>query len=317
MVARKNPRFPKRKKLPDWAKAIHELYQLLGCGTQEEFAARLGFKQGTVSTWLRGDETRRPSADTLVRMAGLAPEPDLAGRFLRLVNIPDDTIFSVARKLRTDRFKEAVPLVEKGEIVLVPRYRYTAQGREEAGPRVPLPAEFIPERDSTICIVVDEKPSRIVSSPRGLLLVDTSVEGAQNLALLWTNVVLVELELKEASNRRFPDGLYVGRLFLREPGGSVKDELFRLRRFAELDLLTGEVADYVPLGGWDHPSFEKFRVVWTFPKHEDGEEFIRIHRDELSRALKETKERAPIEYRLPKGVRILGQVIGRLTGHLK
>jgi hypothetical protein len=105
-------------------------------------------------------------------MAGLAPNPDLASRFLRLANISDDAIFSVARKLETDRFREAAPLVEKGDIVLIPRFRETLQGTEEAGPGIPLPAKFIPNAGSTSYLELDETSTLNGFVPGDILVLD-------------------------------------------------------------------------------------------------------------------------------------------------
>ena len=179
MARRKKPRRKEEKRLPDWAKAIQELYEVLGCGTQEEFAARLRFKQGTVSTWLRGDETRKPSADTLIRMAEFAPKPDLASRFLALANISDEAIFSVARKLETDRLREAAPLIKKGDIVLVSSSRETLEGREEAGPSVLLPREFIPNPRFTSLLQLDETSALNGFVPGDILVLDTRGTEAQ------------------------------------------------------------------------------------------------------------------------------------------
>jgi transcriptional regulator with XRE-family HTH domain len=301
MVARKNPRFPKRKNLPDWAKAIHELYHLLGCGTQEEFAARVGAKQGTVSTWLRGDETRRPSADTLVRMAGLAPEPDLAGRFLRLVNISDDTVFSVARKLKMDRFREAATLVQKGEVVLVPRYRYTVHGKEEAGPPVPMPAEFIPSVDSTICLLVDyESSTSVRESPRGLYILNSSCEGTEDLERLWGAVIAVDYQPKSGDPSEW--GVYIGRLNLRMPSPVLYWR--HLVWHADLELLLD--GRKLPLGTWQHPGAKNSQYSRGSQQQTDLTDV------ELTGNL-----RARRELRLQKGIEILGKIIGRLTGHLK
>ena len=315
MARRKKPKLREQKSLPDWTKAIQELREALGGGTQEKFAGRLRSKQCTVSTWLRGDENRKPSADSLIRMAGLAPNPDLASRFLRLAKISDEAIFSVARKLETDRFREAVPLVEKGEIVLVPRYRYTAQGREEAGPPVPLPAEFIPNQRSTICVVVDEAARGIVNAPRGTFIVDTSVEEAQELTQLWEKAVLLDFQLEDRSFRK---GIYAGHLRL-DRRISYVGRAGELAKQASLDMLTRRAFASLPLGEWRHPSFDELRfetIVGT-----DGVGRLRPptleETDAIERLERETEERAPVEFRLPNGIRIIGQVIGRLSGNVK
>jgi transcriptional regulator with XRE-family HTH domain len=121
MQRRKTAGLKKKKNMPAWAKDINDLYRVLRCATQGEFAARLRSKQGTVSTWLRGDEARKPSADTFIRMAGLAPKSDaeLVSRLLRLANISDETIRSVADKLDADREKDLASEAAAGKLVSI------------------------------------------------------------------------------------------------------------------------------------------------------------------------------------------------------
>jgi transcriptional regulator with XRE-family HTH domain len=144
--------------IPDWSKAFHELYRALKCSTQEEFAVRIGSKQGTVSTWLRGDEARRPSTDTFLRMSALVTniDPALASRFMRLAGISDDVILAIAGNLSKEVFTpcgsaelvNVLPSEESPEALgggplsfqsrLVPdpmRTRYMVVGRDFLRPR--------------------------------------------------------------------------------------------------------------------------------------------------------------------------------------
>jgi len=222
MARRKKARRKEEKRPPDWAKAIQELYEVLGCGTQEEFAARLRFKQGTVSTWLRGDETRKPSADTLIRMAGFAPKPDLASRFLGLANISDEAISAVARKLASDRLRKPAPLIEKGDVFLVPPYRETAQGREEAGSSIPLPTEFIPNRDSTCFLVLDEDCSGHLLDAGDILILERNSGDQRKPAPFFGQTILANLapSLEGVVSAFWPKGLVIGKLGLHPFAGS-------------------------------------------------------------------------------------------------
>ena len=307
MPRRKKVRRKERKRLPDWANSIQELREALGCRTQEELAARLRSKQGTVSTWLRGDETRKPSAEMLIRMAGLAPKPDLASRFLRLADISDEAIFTVARKLETDRFREAAPLIEKGDIVLVDRVRETLQGREIAGPQVPLPKEFVPNPDLTICLVVDEKATAIVDSPKALFILDESEKAAPNLLPFWRQVIFAEYN-PESGIKPDPDvrpGIYLGRLALRDataPTVRIKGLTGQARLYLLTSLLA---APSIWLGGWVHPSLiDLLDATREDPEPEQNPLVIA--------AQKESRDLVRNELRLAPGWRILGRVVGRL-----
>jgi hypothetical protein len=106
MRHRKSAAGKRKIALPDWAVAIGDLKVALGCKTQDEFAFKIRVKQGTASAWLRGDLSRRPSADAFFRMASLVPEnhAELASRLLRLAGTDEQTIFTVARKLMADKY---------------------------------------------------------------------------------------------------------------------------------------------------------------------------------------------------------------------
>lgn len=307
MARRKKARPKQQKRTPDWAKAFQDLYTALGCNTQEDFAARLGFKQGTVSTWLRGDETRKPSADTFIRIAGRAPNPDLAGRFLHLADIADEVIFSVSRKLETGRIQEAGPLVQKGDVVLLRRFRETRRGREEAGPDIPLPVEFIPNPDSTICFVVDGEATAIADCPKALFILDESERDAPNLEPFWGQVVFARYDPGTASN---PDpeirpGIYLGRLILKR-ADIARAALRGLIAQAILHLLTKiQTVPSIMLGSWVHPDFGELNRATAFDENADKN-------PQVVTAKQDAEKRVRSELRLRSGWTILGRVLGRL-----
>jgi transcriptional regulator with XRE-family HTH domain len=280
--------------------------------SQKALAEALGLVQTVVSAWERGDNI--PSSEAWVKLGNLAPYPDNLW-FWAQAGMDEQAILSAAEKLLKDRVKDPGSLVEKGSVVLVPRFRETLQGREEAGSPVPLPAEFIPNQNSTICVLIDEAARGIVNAPRGTFIVDTSVEEAQELTDLWGKAVLLDFQLED---RSFPKGIYAGRLLLSEhvfytgrAGGLTKQ--------AHLDMLTRGAFASLPLGEWRHPSFDELRFQAIV-----GSDGVGRSRpptleevDVIERLQRETEDRAPVEFRLPKGIRILGQLIGRLSGNVK
>jgi transcriptional regulator with XRE-family HTH domain len=269
-------------------------------GKQSELAKLIGASESRIPEWMKGD--RLPSPDTLINLGKLALERGWSDPFFfwALAGVDTQTLRLMADKVQKRQYELL------GETVPVPRFRETEHGREEAGPPVPLPVEFIPNLASTSCLVVDEQPSRIRSAPRGLFLVDSSARDAQNLSGLWGKVIFADLALQEKNQGVFPNGIYVGRLLLQPDnvGGWVTDALRRVAIFTLLAGRTYEVA--LRLGIWSHPSLGKLPT--------DPQLLARNHMDEFDRLKEETEERAPAELRLDKGVRILAEVIGRLSG---
>jgi transcriptional regulator with XRE-family HTH domain len=288
-----------RGKIPGFAKRIEELKEALGIKTQAEFGDKLKVSQSTMSAWLRGDKKRPPSAEAYFRLARLAPDPDKAIWFLQQTGLDVKSVLLVANKL--SKYGDALPV--EGDIVRIRRFRFTEKGREEAGPPVPLPAEFILNERTTICLLVDEKATGVANSPRGLFIIDTSVEGAEDLSALWNHVIM----LRYPGTPYLQEGVYVGRLHLQDEASNAR-EPERARAIGRLAPLTGhgeesQVVEYPYLGG--HVEREAMRGIAL-----DDKQARQLKMDEI-------RERARSEFRLDKGVRILGKVIGRLTGHLE
>lgn len=285
-----------KKKRSEMAQKLGALIEARGEG-QVGFSRRVGTTQSRVSEWLAGKQS--PTPEALIKIGNIAPHPDRIW-FWKRAGLDEQSMLSEAAGILKEGEAEAKVLEGKKQVFLIPRFRETAQGREEAGPPVPLPAEFIPNHASTICLLVDEKATGMMSSPDGLFLVDTSVESAEDLQCLWGAVVFVDYRPLEITSGR--QGVCVGRPKLRD-----RSEYRRfgppLVRHADLNLLFD--GSWIPLGGWEHPSYDQFSTV-VGPA---GSE-------ELERLETETDQRAPSEFRLEKGIRILGRVIGRLTGHI-
>ena len=310
---RKRSRKRKAKPRPEYSIRIE---RLRGTLKQHEFAAKIPVSPSRISEWESGK--RPPVAEGFYRLGSLADNPDDAIWFWRQAGLDDDALLVAARKIAGDRAKEGEPLLEKREVVLVARFRETLKGREEAGPPVPLPAEFIPNPGSTICVVVSQIDFGMAFAPRGLFVVDESVKDADALSALWERVVLLDYP---SAIGLYPGGLYVGRLHMgshgARPGSGVPLDTRYLAWHGWLrSLETPAQYQSIHFGEWRHPLFEKYNVRQP-NENWRPREVLPSEIEEFKAACSEAEQRAPKEFRLPEGIRILGKVIGRLTGHLK
>jgi len=290
----KPQRSAKVKRLRTLGSRVSKLREALG-QTQAEFAKTLEVTQPMVSAWEGARDS--PSAGAYLRLAKLASHPDRLW-FLEQAGVDEQLILSAADQLSEER----VALPSKGEIVRVPRYRFTEQGRQEAGPPVPFDAEFVPNPRITICVLVDERSTAFVDSPRGNILLDRSCEGAEDLHELWEQVVMLYLAPKDIETIGEQEGIYVGRLHLEGHGSSFgKPESARMK--AGLFSLTTPAWALHNLGYYHEPEAMRGLAL----------------DDTQGRLLRwpEIRERGRSAFRLPKGTRILGKVVGRLTGHLE
>ncbi len=263
---------------------------------QKGLADALGVGQTVVSAWERGDNT--PSSEAWIKLASLAPSPDKLW-FLEQAGLRRETIIAAATALG-----EGILVSPKeGDMVLIPRFRETRDGRVEAGPPITLPPEVIPNPAATIALVVDDLSTGVIESPRGIILVDTSWEGIEDLRGLWNRVVVLRCAGKTVP-MLMDDyaGIYVGRLILGDnqslpfsPGTAV------IR--ASLFSLTGLSWALQDVGRYTEP--DKSHAI---PRDDTKA---------LGTYWQEMHDRAASELHLFPGVRIVGKVIGRLTGHLE
>jgi transcriptional regulator with XRE-family HTH domain len=268
-------------------------------GKRVELAAKLGVSESRISEYVSGK--RNPTAEGWIALGKLALEYGLSNPFFfwAQASIDPQTLRSMA-----DRIVEGQRRL-MGETVPVPRFWETESGRKESGPPVPLPTEFMPNPESTICLLVDQRSDGIVDSPRGLVILDTSCQGVDDLEPLWDRVVV--LRYAPTGERLAEKGLYAGRLRLaenartwREPNAPVFVGL--LEMIGELRGTNIGIVRNLPLG--TYTDSEGMRGIPT------GDEEGRTHR------WKEIQGRARSRFRLAEGTRVLGKVIGRLTGHL-
>jgi transcriptional regulator with XRE-family HTH domain len=302
MKRRKKATPRKVKSVPDWAQDIRKLSTVLGCGTQEEFAARVGSKQGTVSTWLRGDEARRPSADTFVRMAGLAIkfDPSLAARFLQQAKVSKETILSIANQIST----EMIVHPQKGESFLIPRVEKTAHGLRELGTSIVMPVELIPNPGSTYCFGVSFTPGEFDE----WAIVDTSDAEAEGLGRFWGLPVLIEFTPGDRSRPLGLAGLEIGALYLEEDEQTPQGTPWYVRFLQPHigGLLLGASAR---IGMWMESQDSRIDATLVSDQNDfaAGRE---TQKEAASRALNAIRsDRASRAVRLAPGCKVIGRVI--------
>jgi transcriptional regulator with XRE-family HTH domain len=277
------------KKSSESGKQIRELRDGLGL-KQLEFAERLGVTQATISSWEAGDEDRAPSAEAYFRLAGLASYPKNLW-FLKQAGIEAQAILSLADKILEERSAPPKP----GEVVRIERFRVTPEGREETGQLVALPGEFIPNRDSTKCFILDGKSASFVFADGDIVVVDASDVESRDLALtsFFDKIVLMEFNAerlhREMPYYRSPEGLFIGKLGLQKSGTFSWEA-----RLAPLD--------------------ERFKVhavvvgEWRYDYRDDSNP-PRYRGQDLDRA----EKLVPEEIRLYPACRIVGAVVGWFT----
>lgn len=274
---------------------IRALRDSLGGMSQSGLAKKLNLRRATVAEWELGK--RLPLADNFLGLAKLAPFPDCLFFFEQIGLKPDD-ISRLAGTLGQKRLDEQLAAPVWGEIVRIPRFRATDHGREEAGPLVPLPAEFIPNPLATLCLVNDDQSTGVIDAPKGLTILDTSIEGTEDLTKLWDRVV--GLYFTPGHLGVDPEGIYVGRLILNGHEWPTRPETAVMR--ASLESLVQM--------GWALSDIGHY--------HEEHALRGLAPDDSLGRAQRwaEVRARAVLNFRFPKGIKIIGKVLGRLTGHL-
>jgi len=161
--------------------------------SQTQFAEIVGVTQSTVSEWEAGKDV--PSAKVWQELASGAPYP-LNIRFWKQGGTDLQAMFAAAEKELRQRGETLA-----GEIFHVSRFRETHRGREEAGSPIPLPTEFIPNRGSTVCLVVDDKAA-VVDSPNGVFIVDESERDSRDLRPFWGREVFAGFRPPKRRGRR-------------------------------------------------------------------------------------------------------------------
>ncbi len=285
--------------LAEVAKRIRALRKALGDVGQREFAQLIKVRHATVSEWESAKNF--PSAESFLALGNLAEGQEEKLWFWEQAGLSRVTLVGLCGKIAAEQWKQPA----EGEIIRIPEFRMTAQGREEAGPPVPLPSRFIPHPERTICMSVDEQSIGIADSPKGIFILDTSYEGAEDLSALWGRVVILRYIRKEESSV-FANGIYAGRLVLNPSSVRVWADPNCPRIPAWLETLSSHPESgytMLFLGHYADPQGMK----GIAPGDKDG----------WQKRREEIEARARSEFRLPAGTLILGKVQGRLSGHLE
>lgn len=264
-------------------------------GKPVQLAAAIGVSESRIYEYMAGK--RQPTPEGWLALGRLALEYGLLDPFYFWARAGVDTqaLRSMAAKVQKKQYEIA------GATVPVPRFRPTESGMEEAGTPVPLPTEFLPSPATTICISVDKRSPSVGNSPRGLILLDTSVEGDRWRDDLSGKVVMLDYRPRDIGP--WPLGLYMGRI-MRRPGA-------QLPRAIWIDIIVETLSD---------SSLESPHVwmpVGVYVESAEALAAVSGDKEKSEAIVKEFQKRAASKLRLSEGVRILGKVIGRLTGHFE
>jgi transcriptional regulator with XRE-family HTH domain len=287
---------------------------LRGSMSQIEFAAALPVARSRVSEWEAAK--RIPSPEHFYRLGSLAPNLDDAIWFWKQAGLDDKQILAAARKIAGELLSEADPLVEQGKVLLVPRFSYKSQGKEEAGPPVPLPAEFISNPKSTICALFDPRESAPRISPAGAFITDTWCRGVRDPRRLENRTLLVGVFPPQTKDRFRIRGFHIGRLRLDEViatrvRGAISRRQRPLAYEVSLQLLVAPgYSEDLELGRWSHPLFDQFAGFEESTANAEEKASLEI-------ALRETEERGLRELRLHEWVHVVGEVVGDLPLKMK
>jgi transcriptional regulator with XRE-family HTH domain len=256
-----------------------------------ELARLLGVSDSRIPEWRRG--RRLPPPDTLIKLGKLALERGLGDPFFfwALAGVDTQTLRRMAGNVHEEQYRTAGPTVP------VPRFRYTESGREEAGPPVPLPAEFIPNVPRTICVLVDRASTAFIRAPSGLFILDTSLEGTQDLRALWDRVVIVGYAPR-GPYPEWKEGMYAGRLMLSG----------------------GRGGEGVTVHAWVIDLSDPALPSLRFGRHTEAEALkgiARGDREAEKQPIVDAVKRAESEITAGQELYVFGEVIGRLSGHIK
>jgi hypothetical protein len=278
---------------------VNHLEAVLKHMTNTTLAKLVDASDSRIPEWRAGK--RLPSPDTLIKLGKVALEYKLPDPFFfwALAGVDTETLRLMAHKVQERRDQLTGPTVP------ISRFRETSQGREEAGPPIPLPSEFIPNPDSTVCFVVDKDASAVLDSPHAIFILDETDKNASNLLPFWGKVVFAEYDAESGTNPRWRSGIYAGRLAYFNSWPRALDDSYAAE--AEFYFITGlEPKRPLELGWKAYPELKGSTDIGV-GLHPLGENPL------LDAARQKVSARAASELRLSLGWRILGHVIGRLS----
>ena len=163
----------KMKKGSEIAGRVKRLRTALGMN-HEQFADRLRVARPRISEWEAGKGV--PTAEAYVAMGHLAPYPENLW-FLEQAGIKPGLISSIANELVKGRVQ--IPLAHK-----------TPEGIQETKIEVELPKRFVPNPDSTVCLVLDKKSAGLVFAEGDVVVLEPAND-PQDPRPYWGQIVLV------------------------------------------------------------------------------------------------------------------------------
>ena len=282
------------KKPSESGKRIKDLRDALGL-KQAEFADRLKVTQSMVSEWEA--EKTFPSPEAYLRLGNLGSFPDNLW-FWHQAGLDPQKMFSAAEQA----LKELRVPAKPGEVRPIARFRLTAEGREEVGPRLPIAAERVPNPLSTFCYILDEKTAGFTFSPGDVVAVDRSAGDVETCEPFWNQLVLAEFapraEQPAGLQGTWPEGFLIGKLLLERHGKWAPKGCGFEGRLGPLTKAFD--ARSFPIGYYYH----------EIPPDIDRSSYLPPRdREVAGRIEKEAREQALKNFRPAKGCRILGYVI--------
>lgn len=214
----------------------------VGAENQGEFSKILGFRPSTVSAWMTGSAL--PSPDAWMALGTKARNAEDALFCYEQAGLTKDAILSASRKLVGGNLAPV-----SGAVVYVPRL---GEKRGEAG--LPVPAEFVPNRNSTFYMRVEGH----LLYGGDILVIDLAGSEGQSLMPFIDQVVAVQMKDEDEQEWPSPESgnVVMGRLVVvadipRKPIGPWWASLYPLGGSFQREIW--------PLGSYTAPSGLSFR----------------------------------------------------------
>jgi transcriptional regulator with XRE-family HTH domain len=224
--------------------------------SQEKFADLVGVSQATVSAWELEDV--RPSSESWLRLGNLARYPENLW-FWQQAGLDPEKMLSVAGQI----LKEGGAPAKPDEVFRVSRFRLTPEGREEAGPPLPIAADRVPNPGSAICLVLDEENARPAFSPGDTVALDTTDSDAKSLQSFWKQVILADFApRRERANHwstdLWPEGPWIAQLRCKQyDDGTGLAWVATLGPFSDNNSLYRGGGQEIVVGSWRHPDISE------------------------------------------------------------
>lgn len=287
---------PKAARPGEWAEKIRELMdaaQLSQTALAERIESELqgAVSQGTVSSWLRGDERYTPSAKMLAQLGNVAVEFGLdPSWFWERAGFDRKSLMAFASKLLRSK------KVDEGEVVAIsPASGIGGLPKTRARGELAISAALIPNPLSTSYILAKDVRAETVFDPLDRLVIDTS---ASDLQSLFGKFVLVEFESESQRPERDHWTMQPGRNW--PSGGSLFGRLWLANHLPTWNFSV----DIRPI----RSEAEPIALAWYTVPHKTSEERVRG-----AQQIREAHEKAASSIRLPDSCRIVGRMVAWIS----